>query len=598
MIKHFKFSNFKKFKEVELDLKQFTVLMGENGCGKTSILQALSLSLSLLSSTDLITYEKSNRQIRFRPKGVPFSQLPGFQVEDPFDLFYAKQARGGVGGGVTAMKFNIKDVLQNIYKISITSQFGAYVARIDSKKTDFPSPPMFIDSSPLFISGFVGITSSEERLFPIAIQDRLTRGRASEILRNLLLDTKINEPEKFDKLREKVKKHFSFELGEIKFLQDKDIYVHANYKEELENKDILLDLSSAGSGFLQCLQILTPIYRFSAKSKIVLLDEPDAHLHPNLQRTIAKVLQEISEEENLQIVLSTHSTAIIKEISPEFIVPVKNEENKLEFLNSNVDADVEILSRLDNYFTAKAKISGKILFVEDKNLKLLSKIDSLLNSKIVHGVNNVPIMSVSGKDDKIPFRIKDTIEKLANTDVKVYFLRDSDGIPENWKSDLVDYANSKEVDLHLIKYHEIESYLINPSLIQESVKKHFDIDLDKNEIELELITIMKDIISRSKYGFDLTLRDVLYKTARLINKNDYNYPDAEGEARRIRTDYEALSDFEQLKIVAPGKETIKEYLKELNNQHDFQLTQNKLTTNLIEDYIDTELKSYLKRMND
>ena len=192
-----------------------------------------------------------------------------------------------------------------------------------------------IDYDPLLISGFVGITSSEERLFPRAIQDRLVRGRASDILRNLLLDLKDNEPEKFERMSKKIDKFFHFNLGQIDFDRNRDIFVHAKYLERIGKRKISLDLSSSGSGFLQALQILTPIYLFSKTSKIILLDEPDAHLHPNLQRITAQLLKEISEEENLQIIISTHSTPIIREVEAKAILPVTAKKSKLVYLNQH-----------------------------------------------------------------------------------------------------------------------------------------------------------------------------------------------------------------------------------------------------------------------
>ncbi len=42
MITKIKLTNFKKFKDVELNLQPFSVLMGENGCGKTSLLNIIA----------------------------------------------------------------------------------------------------------------------------------------------------------------------------------------------------------------------------------------------------------------------------------------------------------------------------------------------------------------------------------------------------------------------------------------------------------------------------------------------------------------------------------------------------------------------------
>jgi AAA15 family ATPase/GTPase len=41
MIEKIKISNFKSIEELELDLGRVNVLIGENGCGKTNILEAI-----------------------------------------------------------------------------------------------------------------------------------------------------------------------------------------------------------------------------------------------------------------------------------------------------------------------------------------------------------------------------------------------------------------------------------------------------------------------------------------------------------------------------------------------------------------------------
>jgi len=43
----------------------------------------------------------------------------------------------------------------------------------------------------------------------------------------------------------------------------------------------------------------------------LLLDEPDVHLHPDLQQRFTRFLQQVAEERDIRVVIATHSTAII-----------------------------------------------------------------------------------------------------------------------------------------------------------------------------------------------------------------------------------------------------------------------------------------------
>jgi predicted ATP-dependent endonuclease of OLD family len=138
-------------------------------------------------------------------------------------------------------------------------------------------------------------------------------GHVSSVIRNLILDTKENAPQRYDRLKNRLEKDFDFHLDKVLFDEKEDLYVTAQYSEVCDNSTLSLDFSASGSGFMQILQILAPIYRFCPDAaEVVLLDEPDAHLHPNLQTSLATSLRKIQQELNIQIIISTHSTSIIR----------------------------------------------------------------------------------------------------------------------------------------------------------------------------------------------------------------------------------------------------------------------------------------------
>ena len=68
-----------------------------------------------------------------------------------------------------------------------------------------------------------------------------------------------------------------------------------------------------GIGFLQLLHILS--YKHYFKSKILILDEPEMHLHAKLCHKLLDLLDDWSEEYNMQIFISTHSYNSIKYIT-------------------------------------------------------------------------------------------------------------------------------------------------------------------------------------------------------------------------------------------------------------------------------------------
>ena len=104
-------------------------------------------------------------------------------------------------------------------------------------------------------------------------------------------------------------------------------------------------LSNMGSGY-EMLFALIYAYNMahqSNKQLIILIDEPELHMHPSLQRKLVDYLLKISA--TAQIFLSTHSALLIKQLSGVNIAkimvlqrqdhPVEMAERKLPYLSAN-----------------------------------------------------------------------------------------------------------------------------------------------------------------------------------------------------------------------------------------------------------------------
>lgn len=86
------------------------------------------------------------------------------------------------------------------------------------------------------------------------------------------------------------------------------------------NQQIRLD--SLGSGYGMIFTLLYSFYlaEQSGKKMIVLIDEPEMHLHPKLQDTFAKFILELSKD--TQIFITTHSPTLLKQLMENDILKV------------------------------------------------------------------------------------------------------------------------------------------------------------------------------------------------------------------------------------------------------------------------------------
>ena len=75
---------------------------------------------------------------------------------------------------------------------------------------------------------------------------------------------------------------------------------------------------AGGSGFHQTLTLLAFLYGYQPTT--ILLDEPDAHLHVNLQREILDYFKKKSAERNVQFLIATHAEEFINGVNASQIL--------------------------------------------------------------------------------------------------------------------------------------------------------------------------------------------------------------------------------------------------------------------------------------
>ncbi len=282
------------------------------------------------------------------------------------------------------------------------------------------------------------------------------------------------------------------------------------YKEVIEEKNLSFNFNSSGSGYMQVLQILAPIYTVCPTDcEVVLLDEPDAHLHPNMQIALAKSLKNIQQDLGIQIIIATHSPSIIKTAAPNEIIPV-SANNPLCTPLSSENEVYDSIALMDNYELAKTIIGGKIIFLEDEKTDILEQIDSLLGTKLFSGSIITNIIKGRTKDDSIPFKIKPILRQFLQKEIKIYYLKDSDGLPCEWIDQWQQYARNCDISLHILERYEIENYILNSDLILRALRlKNGGQQLPTaKEIDAKIITFLKETILLASYNYTQNLEDM------------------------------------------------------------------------------------------
>lgn len=323
MIESIKLTRFKQFRETEIALAPFCILTGENNSGKTTVLQAIWLALHSLYQGKLVTVDRRTLQARISGTGYYMFDVPFVPQDDLNSLFYNKIARGSatydensgalvelVDGQGNHLRLHMRELFKNLNVKLLTPAAELHC-------------PTLQNYAPLYISGYAGIRFREERMYPAILEAHAASGEITSSVRNLVLDLKLRAPEKFEYLCRIMREEFGFAIGEVHFHENSERYVFTEYEQTLQQETVGLEFGSCGSGTLQVLQILSGILRYCPeRTRVVLIDEPEAHLDGALQVRFLRVLQELRDRLEIQMILATHSERIVQSADPGEVVPV------------------------------------------------------------------------------------------------------------------------------------------------------------------------------------------------------------------------------------------------------------------------------------
>ena len=300
MIRTLTLRNFKRFKEVEFLVPGHVVFAGPNNAGKTTALQAIA-AWGLALDRWRQRHDMNPRQ-GFTKVPIARQAFTAVPLRD-FDLLWRDRVYRqpieieiqDTKGWKVCMEF-IPDTSEQIL-VRPTLATTPYALEQASLETVFV-PPM---------SGL----ETEEPLYARRefVNLRLSQGRPGEVLRNILVEAN-GTAAAWTALTRSIKQLFGYTLIPP---ETQGAHIVAEYESVAGGPRF--DVGSAGSGFQQVLMLLT--YLNARPGAVLLLDEPDAHLHVILQAAIYTELRAVAARQGSQLIIATHSEVVIDSVEPE-----------------------------------------------------------------------------------------------------------------------------------------------------------------------------------------------------------------------------------------------------------------------------------------
>jgi len=453
MIRKVTLKNFKRFDDVTFVLPGHLVLAGPNNTGKTTLLQAVAAwSLALLEWRKLARPRRVNARAGYAWADMERLAFTPAALRS-FDLLWRDRAtRAPLEIG---LQFDGQPDL-------VTLEFSFHAAGLVKvrPKAEVDPDRLAVVSAPdtVFIPAIGGLVREESMLADqVAIEARLAQARAGEVLRNLVVLVFARQPE-WAALNATLARLFGLELT----APSRGAEIICEYRR-VGTTGPSFDLASAGSGMLQVLLVLSLL--LTHEHAVLLIDEPDAHLHLILQRAIYGELRSVAAARGSQLLVATHSEQVIDTVDPRELCLMYGTP-RLVADSEEKAALVESLGALTHGDLLAVNGARGVLYVEDyTDADILRAFARVLNDTVALKMLEAELVCKRAKAEAPEglggLKPTEHWDMLKLVDARLPALELLDGDSPNKAPDRVSGGTDQLQRLRWLRC-EVESYLLHP----------------------------------------------------------------------------------------------------------------------------------------
>lgn len=211
-------------------------------------------------------------------------------------------------------------------------------------------------------------------------------------------------------------------------------------------------INQASSGEKEIINFLLGVFAFNLNNGIIIIDEPELHLHPRWQNILLDLFIELSTLTKNQFILSTHSPTFINDKSFNHIFRIHKDENNVSQEITLKDCESfnlrDILHIVNSTNNEKIFFAEIVILVEGITDRLVFQ--KILNEHIetINATKIVEIIEIKGKSNVEIFR-----KFLSSLQIPTFFISDLDYVNEVGTSEIKSLfeTNNNKIEKDVIK---------------------------------------------------------------------------------------------------------------------------------------------------
>ncbi len=488
MLQYVELSNFRCFVRHRLPLREQTVLVGRNNAGKSTVIEGLRFigliteryqHLNFHPVPEWLEIPRTHRGIRPALEGFDISLENIFhRYGDPPAEIKAKFA---TGESITTYIGPLGDSHTVLF-----DRTGKTVStKGQARHIRLPRVGVLPQVAPL--------AKTEEILAADYVRRNLSSALAPAHFRNQL---NLLYREHFGPFKRLVED--SWTGVRVLSLDGRGVIPGQDLALMIQDGDFVAEAAWMGHGLQMWLQTMWFLTRSSGHDTVI-LDEPDVYMHPDLQRSLIRMLS----GRYPQTCVATHSTEILSEVDPNDVLILERREASSSF-STSLPAVQELLASIgsaQNLHLTRLWAARRLILLEGKDMAVLKRIYNNVFPMTKQPLEVVPNMSIGGWNGW-PYAIGSSmlLKNSVGEDITVYCILDRDYHTQREIDERLRDATAKRVQLYVWRMKELENYLLVPQPIQRIINARVPVrmvppSVDEVRREMEVIADeQKDVV--------------------------------------------------------------------------------------------------------